>query len=56
MGREIGVLVARGLNVPKFLKDVSNFVKNVPRVPKFISRKEMTSNHFSLVPKGSNGP
>ena len=56
MGREIGVLVAQGLNVPKFLKDVSNLVKNVPRVPKSISRWETTSNHFLLVPKGSNGP
>ena len=56
MGREIGVLVAQGLNVPKFLKDVSNLVKNVPRVPKSISRWETTSNHFLLVPKWSNGP
>ena len=56
MSNKIEVLVAQGLNVPKFLKDVSNFVKNVPRVLKSISRWETTSNHFLLVLKGSNGP
>ena len=30
MGREIGVSLAQGL-------DVSNFLKDVPRVPKFVS-------------------
>ena len=49
MGREIRVLVAQGLDVP-------NFVKDVPRVSKSIMRWGTTSNHFSRVPKGSNEP
>ena len=31
MGKEIGVLLAQGLNVTNFLKDV-------PRIPKFVSK------------------
>ena len=49
MGREIGVPLAQGLYVSKFLKDV-------PRVPMFIPRWRMTSNHFPRIPKGTNGP
>ena len=70
MGNKIGVLVAQGLNVPNFFKDVSNFVKDVsnfikdvpnfvkdvPKVPKSILRWETTSIHFPRIPKGTNGP
>ena len=44
--RRWGVLVAQGLDVPKFFKDVPNFVKSVPRVPKSIPRWGTISNHF----------
>ena len=44
MRREIKVPIALGL-------DVLNFLKNVPRVPIFISGWGMTSNHFPKVPK-----
>ena len=33
IGREIGVLVAQGLDVPKFLKNVPIFFENVTRIP-----------------------
>ena len=36
MGKEIGVSVARGLNVPNFFKDVPIFLKNIPRARKSI--------------------
>ena len=49
MGREIGVPLAQGL-------DVSKFLKNVPRVPKFVLEYETTSNHFPKILKGINGP
>ena len=39
MGRKIGVLLAQGL-------EVSNFLKDVPRVPKSVSKRGTTSNHF----------
>ena len=37
----MGVTVALGLDVP-------NFIKNVPRVPKYVPRWGMTSNHFEM--------
>ena len=49
MEREIGVPLAQGLDVSKFLKDV-------PRDPKSISEKRTTSNHFPKIPIGMNGP
>ena len=56
MSNKIGVLVAQGLDVPKFVKDVPNFAKNVSRVPKLFSRSGTTSNHFPRASKGINGP
>ena len=32
MDNNIGVLVTQGLDVPKFLKNIPNFVNDVPRV------------------------
>ena len=46
---EIGVPITRGLDVPNFLKDV-------PRVPKFVPEWRMTSNHFPKILKGINRP
>ena len=70
MGIKIGVLVAQGLDVPKFFKDVPNFVKDVqnfikdirnfekdvPRGPKSIPKWGTTSNHFLRLSKRINGP
>ena len=39
MRKDIGVPIAQQSNIPNFLKDV-------PRVPKFVLRWGMTSNHF----------
>ena len=47
LGKEIGVPIAREF-------DVTNFFKDVPKVPKSILRLEMTSIHFSRVLKVSN--
>ena len=47
MGRKIGVLLAQGLKV-------SNFIKDVPRVPKSVLEWEMISNHFPNIPKEIN--
>ena len=59
MGNKIEVSIVQGLYVPKIFKDVPNFVtnvskflKDVPRVPKFISQWRMTSNHYLMVLKG----
>ena len=38
-------------DIPNFVNDVQNFVNDVVRLPKFVSRWEMTSNHFSRVSK-----
>ena len=43
MRRDIGVLVARRSDIP-------NFLKVVPRVPKFVPMWGTTSNHFLRVP------
>ena len=70
MGNKIGVLVAQGLDIlnffkdvpnfvkyiPNFIKDVPNFVKDVPKGSKSIPKWEMTSNHFLRDSKGRNGP
>ena len=56
MGREIGVLVARGLDVSNFLKDIPNFLKDVHRIPKSTLEWGTTFNHFVKVLKGINGP
>ena len=42
MEKKKGVPLAQGL-------DVSNFLKDVPRVPKFVSEYETTSNHFPKI-------
>ena len=44
----MGVTVALGLDVPNFTNDVPNFIKNVLRVPKYVPRGGMTSNHFEM--------
>ena len=51
MGNKIEVLIVQELYVPNFVNDVSNFVKDMPRVPKFISRWRMTYNHYLMVLK-----
>ena len=56
MGRQIGVSIAGGLDVPKFLNGVPNFLKDVPRVPKFVSEQGTTSNYFLKIPKEINKP
>ena len=63
MGNKIGVLVAQGLDVPtffkdvlNFVKDVPNFIKDVPRGPKYVPKWRTTSNHFLRLSKGINGP
>ena len=56
MGNKIGVPIAQGLDVPNFVKDVSNFIKDVPRLLKSVSRWKTTSNHFTRIFKGRNGP
>ena len=56
MGNKLGVLVAQGLDLPNFFKDVLNFVKDVPKGPKSIPKWGLTSNHFLSVSKGINGP
>ena len=56
MGNKIGVSIAQGSDVPNFVKDVPNFVNGVPRVPKSVPKWGTTSNHFSRVSKGRNGP
>ena len=49
MGRKIGVSLVQEL-------DVSNFLKDVPRIPKSILKWGPTSNHFLRMFKGINGP
>ena len=44
----MGVPKALGSNVPNLLKDVQNFVKDVPRVLKCIMRWGSTLNHFLM--------
>ena len=63
MRREIGVMLAQGLdvpnifkNVPNFVKDVPNFVNNIPRVPMFVPRSGMTFNYFPKILKEINRP
>ena len=45
MGRKICVSLAQGL-------DVSNFLNDVPRIPKSISEYGVTFNHFPKISKG----
>ena len=47
--RKMGVPLAQGF-------DVSNFLKDVLRVPKSISEEGMTFNHFPKILKGIYGP
>ena len=68
MGREIGVMLAQGLDVPNcfkdvpnlmkyisnFVKDLPNFLQDVPWVPMSISRWGTTSNSFSRVKEYMN--
>ena len=43
-------------DVPNFVKNILNFVNDVPRGPKSISKWGLTSNHFLRVFNGINGP
>ena len=56
MGREINVMLAQGLDVSNFLKDVPIFFKDVLRFPKSILGWGTTSNHYLRVLKGQHGP
>ena len=38
------------------VKDIPNFVNDIPRVPKSVPRWGMISNHFPRVSKERNGP
>ena len=38
--------------VPNIFKDIRNFVKDVPRVPKFVPMWGMTFNHYLRFLKG----
>ena len=55
MGNKIRVPIAHELDVPNFVKGVPNFVNDVLRLPKSVSRWGMTSDHFPRVSKGRNG-
>ena len=44
----MGVPKAIRLDVPNLMKDVSNFVKDTPRVPKCIPRWGSAPNHFLM--------
>ena len=44
----MGVLVALGLGVQNFIKNVPNFVNDVPRVPKCVPMWGTTTNHFQM--------
>ena len=44
----MGVLKTIGSNVPNLMKNVSNFVKDVSRVPNCVLRWESTPNHFLM--------
>ena len=44
----MGVSEAIGLDVPNLMKDVLNFVNDVPRVPKCVPRWGSTPNHFLM--------
>ena len=48
-GKGIQGLIARGLDVPNFLKDIS-------RIPNYVLRWGTTSNPFLRVPKGIYEP
>ena len=37
-----------GSDIPNLMKDVSNFVNDVPRVPKCVLRWGLTPNHFGM--------
>ena len=39
---------AIGSDVPNLMKNVSNFVKDVPRVPKWVSRWGSAPNYFLM--------
>ena len=56
MGNKIEVLIAQGLDVPNFFKNVSNFVKDVLEGPKSIPKWGTTSNHFLRLFKEINEP
>ena len=45
----MGVLEAIGSNVPNFMKDVLNFVNDVPRVPNYVRRWGSTPNLGSKI-------
>ena len=44
----MGVLEAIRLDVPNLIKDVLNFGKDVPRVPKCVPRWGLAPNHFLM--------
>ena len=49
MGNKIEVLIAQGLDVPNFFKDV-------PKGPMFVPKWGTTSNHFLRLSKEINEP
>ena len=49
MGNKIEVLIAQGLDVLIFFKDVPNFVKDVSKVSMFILRR---GNDLQSLPEG----
>ena len=56
MRNKIGVSIAQRSVVSNFFKDVPNFINDVPKRPKSISKWGMTSNHFLSLSKWINGP
>ena len=44
----MGFLEAIGSDVPNFMKNVQNFVNNVPTAPKCVPRWGSTPNHFLM--------
>ena len=45
---QLGDPKAIGSNVPNLMKDVSNFVNDVPSVPKCVSMRGSEANHFLM--------
>ena len=50
---EISVPLAQGLDVSNLIKDVLNFGKYVPRVPKCVPRWGSAPNHFLKIGRAS---
>ena len=54
IGNNIGVLVAQGLDISNFVKNVPNFLNDVLRFLKSVSKLGTTFNHLARAPKGIN--